>query len=293
MRFYKNGNCIVCISSDGTKIRQCSDERHEPSFAENIDVKITEKCASGCVFCYENCTPAGKHADLDSYGFIDHLHPFTEISINGNDINHPQMDKFLERVKRQQVFANITVNQRQFMNSYEKLAGYQEAGVIYGIGVSYEKFDKDFIDRFMTIRNGVLHTIVGIITEDDIKKLSGYGFNLLFLGFKDVGRGKKFKETMEASIEANTQMLKELIPNLEEQFRTVCFDNLALDQLDVKNMIPKEQWDKLYMGDDGTFTFYIDLVNGTFARNSISGRKMKVMNRNIDEMFRIIRNLKH
>ena len=44
MALYKNGNYIVTILNDGTKIRQTKDDEFIPAFAENCDVKITDKC---------------------------------------------------------------------------------------------------------------------------------------------------------------------------------------------------------------------------------------------------------
>ena len=40
---YKNGNYTVKILSDGTKIRETNEDEFIPSFAENCDVKITDK----------------------------------------------------------------------------------------------------------------------------------------------------------------------------------------------------------------------------------------------------------
>ena len=95
MNFYKNGNYVVCISDDGTKIRSTKDDEFIPDFAENCDVKITDKCDGRCPFCYEGCTENGKHADLFSYKFIETLHPHTELALNGNDLSHPQIEDFL------------------------------------------------------------------------------------------------------------------------------------------------------------------------------------------------------
>lgn len=295
MVFYANGNCITGIAKDGTKIRQCDDDEMFPAFAENVDVKITEKCSVGCPFCYENCTSTGKHADLDSFEFIDHLHPYTEMSINGNDMDHPQLESFLARLKKQKVYCNITVNQKQFMDNFEKICTYQSTGLISGIGVSFNHYDKEFMDRFLSVKHGVMHVIAGIITEDELKQLSGYSISLLILGFKECGRGERFIESSDGSVETRIQELRGILPDLlgGDEFRCICFDNLALSQLGVREMVSDDEWKKSYMGDDGTFTFYIDLVNGKFARNSIANRKLIIGKRSIDEMFDFIHRLKN
>ena len=61
---YVNGNYKVMLMSDGTKIRYNDLDNLTPEFAESMDVKLTDKCSVGCPFCYEGCTPAGKHSDI-------------------------------------------------------------------------------------------------------------------------------------------------------------------------------------------------------------------------------------
>lgn len=41
MKFYSNGNYVVCIKDDGTKIRRTDGDEFIQQFAENVDVKIT------------------------------------------------------------------------------------------------------------------------------------------------------------------------------------------------------------------------------------------------------------
>lgn len=70
-------------------------------------------------------------------------------------------------------------------------------------------------------------------------------------------------------------------------FNVVSFDNLAINQLDVKRLMSEEEWNEFYMGDDGNYTFYLDLVEGTFGRNSLATDKYPIMD-NIDNMFQKI-----
>ena len=83
-----------------------------------------------------------------------------------------------------------------------------------------------------------------------------------------------------------TKLFKEIIP--DNWFNVVSFDNLALAQLDVKNYLPEEDWDSFYMGDDGGFTFYIDMVKGEFGKNSLATDRFPIMD-NIDDMFKKVK----
>jgi hypothetical protein len=74
-------------------------------------------------------------------------------------------------------------------------------------------------------------------------------------------------------------------------FKTVEFDNLALEQLSMQSKISDAVWNKHFMGEDGDFTFFINLVDGYFAKNSTSPIHYPIMD-SVDEMFRFIQNVK-
>lgn len=289
---YKNGNYTVSISEiDGTKIRFTKEDEFIPSFAENCDVKITDKCSQNCPFCYEGCTPKGKHGDLFKYSnLFNSLHPYTELALNGNDLDHPQLEKFLELLKEKKVFANITVNQNQFMNNFGKLEDWQNRKLIHGIGISLNHVNDNFISAINHFQNVIIHTIVGILTPIEIQRLANKDLKILILGYKKRERGETFLEGNRDDIYENKEYLYNKLEEITKQFKVVSFDNLALEQLDVKRLLSEEEWDKFYMGDDGGFTFYIDLVEGKFAKNSISDIRYDIGNKTVDEMFNIIRN---
>ena len=76
----------------------------------------------------------------------------------------------------------------------------------------------------------------------------------------------------------------------KECFSLVSFDNLAIEQLNVRRLLTDGKWQEFYMGDDGNYTFYIDMVEGKFAKNSLSQERFEIGNKTIDEMFNLIRN---
>ena len=291
MNRYKNGNYIVTIMSDGTKIRMTKDDEFIPAFAENCDVKITSKCSVGCPFCYEGCTATGEHGDLFKYNFINTLHPFTEVALNGNDLNHPQLEEFLVFLKSKKVFANITVHQKQFINNFDLLKRLCDDKLVHGLGISYSYYDQDFIEKVKQFPNAVIHTINGILSENDIMQLKGHDLKVLVLGYKELQRGKDYLSSNEGSVNHNKQYLYDNLQTIvnDKYFKILSFDNLALEQLNVRRILTDEQWEEFYMGDDGGYTFYIDMVAGKFAKNSLSTERYDIGNKTIDEMFSIIR----
>ena len=293
---YKNGNYFVEIWDDGTKVRIQPDDNADfiPAFAESCDVKITDKCDGKCPFCYENCTTLGKHGNLKNLGIWNSLHPYTEMAINGNDLSHPELEDFLRLMKSKSIIVNMTVNQKHCEKHFYKLAAWSEQKLIHGLGISLRNvFHRDFFNQVKkTFPNAVIHTIAGITTQQEYMEFFNRGFKILILGYKNRGRGIEYKENKDPIIQENMWWLTNNLKEIISKFEVVSFDNLALEQLKLKEsgILSQEEWDEFYMGNDGNYTFYIDLVKGEFARDSMSEKRYPIGNKNIDEMFNFIRN---
>lgn len=302
LKIYTNGNYKVIMFDDGTKVRQCPDnEEFTPAFAENTDVCITKYCNAGCQFCYEGCSLNGKHADLYSENYkamMNSLHPYTEMALNGNDLSHPQLDDFLRFLKHKRVYANMTVNQIHFEQHYDKIKYYVDNKLIHGLGVSLVNPTEKFIEKIKPFKNAVIHVINGIVKIEDLEKLKSNNLKILILGYKTLKRGIEYREKYDKEITERMNQLERLLreilnPNVTTNswFNVISFDNLALEQLHLPfDTMDKKEWNEQYMGDDGKYTFYIDLVEGVFAKNSVSQTRYPIDGKTIDEMFQYIRN---
>lgn len=298
---YKNGNYNVTILSDGTKIRQTEEDDFIPEFPENADVKITDKCSQGCPFCYEGCTKQGEHSYLmcEDGTFGQHwmytLHPYTELAINGNDLDHPDLDKFLLKMQEMKIVVNVTVNQNQFMQHLDYLKYLTEKKMIYGLGVSLTNSkDEKFFEELNNFPNAVIHTIAGILGAEDIVILMKNHVKVLILGYKNLGRGINYKNNVYNHVEDYIKQLQFWLPKMVNECKVVSFDNLAIEQLSVKELLFKgkeDEWNEFYMGDDGNFTLYIDAVNQTFAKNSCMPKEERfpIDGRSMTDMFNFIR----
>lgn len=289
---YKNGNYITTLFADGTKVRENDLDNLTPAFAENCDVKITDKCDGGCKFCYEGCTPFGKHGDILSYKFLDTLHPYTELAINGNDLSHPDLIPFLEILKNKKIIVNMTVNQIHFEQKSEFIDELINNKLIYGLGVSLRKPTEDFIELIKKYPNAVIHTINGVTTLEDYKALANKNLKVLILGYKKLERGIDYMHNNYITVHKNSSNLFFSIKKIIDEgwFNVISFDNLAIEQLNIRDIISYKDWDEFYMGDDSQYTFYLDLVEGKFAGNSLAPRdeRYDILD-NIDDMFNKIR----
>lgn len=293
---YKNGNYFVRLYDDGTKIRENDLDFFECDTVESMDIKITNKCDRNCKMCHENSTVDGKHADILSYSFLDQLHPYCELAIGGgNPLEHPDLEIFLQKCKQRKHIPNMTINQVHFEKEFDRIKQYCDEKLIYGLGVSLVKVTPEFIEKIKQIPTAVIHVINGLVSREDLIALAYNNLKILILGYKEVRRGKQLYSINSNEIEMKKQMLKELLPMIKDGlwFKVISFDNLALKQLEVQKLLSQEEWDRFYMGDDGldgqqtSATFFIDLVERKFAKNSCSMERYPLMD-TAEEMLKFL-----
>ena len=121
-------------------------------------------------------------------------------------------------------------------------------------------------------------------------------YYMLSYAFKVLNE-KGYKKIEAESFENTADLLSEiLIIGVTRQikqglvkdwkFNPMAFDNLALQQLDLKDRLSPSPF---YMGDEGQFTLFIDLVTGEYAKSSTSRDRFPIANKNADQIFQHIR----
>lgn len=231
------------------------------------------------------------------------------------------LSAFLTFCKTEKIIPSITVNQAhidltgleeysdkwyEISDNLDLLSKWIDRDLIQGIGISYngnpnfmdniiayfednkEVFDINYLVE-KTLKNKiVVHTIAGVHSYEDIQKLKGKVDKILVLGYKDLRRGHTYKDNKSEEIKKNIESLKKNFHQLIQNFEVVSFDNLAIEQLEIKGKLFKDEWEKYFMGEDGTHTMYIDLVEGEYARSSTSTERFKIED-DIKTMFKKVR----
>lgn len=289
---YQNGNYTVTIDTlTGTKIRENDLDFFRADFPESMDIKITNRCDMGCPQCHENSTKDGLHGDILSESFIDKLHPYTELAIGGgNPLDHPDLVLFLEKCKERRLIPSMTVNQLHFMKHKNSIKNLVAQRLIYGLGISLTHVTEEFVEAVKEFPNAVIHVINGIVHPVQLEALANNGFKILILGYKEFRRGEVMYQHQSVAIEQLKQMLYDRLPQIinEGWFEVVSFDNLAIKQLDAQRLMSNEDWEQFYMGDDGSATMYVDMVNREFAKSSTSTERYPLED-DIVTMFEKIR----
>lgn len=289
---YKNNDYTCTMFSDGTKIRWNDKDSFNPIKPESIDLKITNMCNMECGMCHENSTPDGKHGDILNLPFIETMFPYSEIAIGGgNPLTHPDLIEFLEGLKERKIIASMTVNQVHFMHNIDLLKELTDKKLIYGLGISYiGGRHKNCIDAIKQFPNAVVHVINGIVHMDGLEALANNDLKILVLGYKEFRRGKILYDECGSQINYLKAQFYDLLPKIVNDgwFKCISFDNLAIKQLEPKRLMSEKDYKEFYMGDDGSFTMYVDSVNRQFAKSSVSTERYDLMD-DIADMFKIVK----
>ena len=264
---YTNGNAIITIAQDGTRVIESSDTVLQLEQPLVLDIKWTNKCSNGldekgsilCSFCHEAATVNGKEGDWNLLKqILDPLKPGIELALGLNYIN-ADLIEFLKWGKQKKFIINGTINQWHLNNIDNiTLLNLLNSRLLNGLGISYRN---SYIDSTWIYHPNVIwHVIAGIDSIDDI--LSKPFKKILVLGFKEFGFGKKSIKIQKSIIQWEKYIYK-----LLEKECLVSFDTLAVEQLDIKRFFNTNTWDILYQGDYG---MYIDLPNEKYRPNSYS-----------------------
>ena len=291
---YINGNYKISIYEDGTRRKETidpSDDKFIAEFPDSCDMKITNQCDMGCPMCHEASTPDGKHSDiLLTSPIIQNLHPYTELAIGGgNPLSHPQLLGFLELLKSKNVIANMTLNYKHFLDNLSTVNYLVENRLIKGIGISSCKIDDNLINILENYPNTVLHIINGLIPPEEFQKLYDKPVKVLILGYKEFRKGEILYKKEKECIDKNKEWMYNNITDFIKRFKVISFDELALKQLDVKNAVSQDKWDLYYQGGDGQSTIFVDMVEKTFSKSSISNKRYNLNSIEcLDEALKII-----
>lgn len=295
LQSYTNGNYNVKIYSDGTKIRITKEDKFIPEFPESIDMKITDYCEVGCPMCHENSSIEGKHANFN-YKFLDTLKEGTEIALGGgNTLSHPNLKELLEKLNSKNIICNMTIHNST--KEFDLLISSLYKKQIKGLGISANN-PKEFrnVENILNIliKNGistdnvVLHVIEGIVNYKDLIEFKDIlPDKLLILGNKLFGRGLEYNHKNGLWLNEKRKILVNNIDQIFRTFKVVATDNLAIETLELRKRLDEYTFNSYYMGDEGEFTMYIDLVEGEYAKNSTTRKsERKDIKDNIIDMFK-------
>lgn len=288
---YQNGNSIVNLFDDGTRVIHYEDELNL-EFPLNIDIRVSSKCAFGynpktnkafCDFCHESARTDGDECDYnDLKEKLKGLPKGIELAIGANNITN-NLYTFILWCDTQDYIVNLTINQGHLKRDSDSLKSLINNQFIKGLGVSYRSSLKWDVPQFiLDYDHTVFHVIAGIDSVYDVMELSNKSVKkVLVLGEKNFGFN-------QGKVDLKTKKHKEwfwFISKLFPIFDIVSFDNLALGQMNIKRFFSDESWSVFNQGEH---SFYLNAVDKYFAPSSRSNDKTNWENVTVAEYFKTI-----
>jgi hypothetical protein len=285
---YQNGNADIELFEDGTRIIQFEDNL-KLDYPLNIDIRVSTKCAFGlnpstgksfCSFCHESATTDGKECDFEKLkDKLKGLPEGIELAIGANELTE-KLYNFLVWCHYQGFICNLTINQGHIKRDILRLASVIDNNYIKGLGISYRSELKFDIPKYiLDYSNTVFHVISGIDTYQNIEDLSTKGVKkILILGEKDFGFN-------QGKVDLTSKTHKEWywwVHKLFSKFEVVSFDNLALEQLNIRRFFTNENWEVF---NNGEHSFYINAVNHYFSPSSRNLNKTNWDNLTVQDYF--------
>lgn len=300
---YKNGNTNVELLEDGTKIRSWEDSVMPRSdFPESIDFKITNYCDMCCSYCHEKSTREGSHITFDNFdkilNMLSTMPKGIELAIGGgNPLSVKDVQVLIMRLKKAGFVCNLTVHETHVLKHRNLLTLLVRGGWVKAIGVSLRSrpdgsINSKLMEELSLLKKDgaqiVFHLLAGV---HDVRMLDLLkDEKVLILGYKSFGFGENYISENSEAVEKSIYLWKIKFPSYINVVDTLSFDNLAIEQLNVRRIFTDRGWSTFYMGDDGTHSMYIDGDKMEVAQTSRSKERFKIEGDNkIEHYFNLVR----
>ncbi len=244
------------------------------SVPELVDIKITDYCDFGCVFCYQGSTTQGAHAekrDLVDLAYKLQAAKVFEVALGGGEpTSHPDFIEILEVFRSLDVIPNFTTRSFEWVENKRDFATIME---LVG-GVAFSTESSVILDKFLTkvlsedyphaFRQKIsVQIVMGTVTRDQFEKLlkmiASHSVGVTLLDYKTTGRGSEFKPIsynwwLDAVKENRTYCSIGIDTPLAKRFEK------ELKEAGVNSIF--------YHMEEGKFSCYIDAVTSQMAPSS-------------------------
>lgn len=274
-KIHKNGNYYLIVDNDidkrtALRAAEFTDKALlVPEHPELVDIKLTDVCHIGCAFCYQSSTGDSRHGQTEKIkSVIDQIDGnITEVAYGGGDVlQHPDIVDILRYSKERGIkSSNITMNWQSIMKYPEKVSEVTPLVDAFGISITGPGQVKKVVEKlkeigcFRPTRN-CFHIIPDIyprkVVRQMIADISHFApqADILFLGFKALGRGATFEPKQQdmKTMAEYFLMCKQHGLNLQ------CDTKLVKDYLSV---VSEYSDPSLYDIHEGEFSMNIDCVD--------------------------------
>lgn len=265
------------LDERGTKLRLSFAQADHPqvqpfrsTWPETVDLKITERCRSGCAYCSQDARPDGAHAAWpDLLVLLAELAnaKVMEVVLGGGEpTEHPDFAKVVGTVQQLGMRAAFTTRHRQWHERVDKRAAdWDAARWAYSVDRAdeLEALSKLGRDAWLPTRPAI-HVVMGTpgSQRENLEEIARYcaaeGLPLVLLGLKRTGRACDLEPLDDA--------------HWLETCEAAGLDGVAIDAVLARKYDLELQrrgvpaW--LYEVEDGRFAMHVDAVRGRCGPSS-------------------------
>lgn len=272
----RSGNRIVLSFNDAAA-------PYEPNTPMLMDIKITDFCTHGCAYCYQGSTPNGLHmnqSNLWTYASMVAEAKVFEVAIGGGEpTQYPKFAEYVQHLHDMGVSVNFTTKSIDWLEDErraEKIIPNIGAFAYSAVGIAeLERILNIFKYREYDIKKFTVQIVPATLTKYTLESILEWcGKNKIratLLGYKETGRGAKFKEIGIAKrwdtfdegawLDVITKL------NREKKLGMLSIDTTmaAKYEQDLKATgIP--EW--MYHIEEGKYSMYMDLVSMQYGPSS-------------------------
>jgi organic radical activating enzyme len=296
-----SGNRIVLTFNDNAA-------PYQPITPVLMDVKITDYCTHGCAYCYQGSTPQGEHMDKDKLyayvGLISEAKVF-EVAIGGGEPTQcPHFPQFIRWLHEAGVTVNFTTKSIDWLE--DETRAKLIVPYIGAFAFSAAENSVADLERIQTIMKYRGYRQEMFTVQIVPATMGEYAFTQLLkwcntnrvrvtlLGYKETGRGAKFKEIgivrswNKFNEDEWLNVVKKL--NASEELGRLCIDTTLAAKYEqaIKNVgIP----DWMFHIEEGKYSMYMDLVKHQYGPSSYHLDKLQTFElykETVEDMFSTI-----
>lgn len=243
-----------------------------------VDIKITDYCTHGCSFCYQGSTADGKHMDRNNIWHYANMlaeGKVFEIAIGGGEPTQCEFfEEFLHYTHQNGIVNNFTTKSTDWLEDERRANVIMP--LIGAFAYSAGEYCIDTLNRIKTImdyrrydrRKFTIQVVPATMSKYQLESILTWAsqnyVRTTLLGFKETGRGGKFKEiAIKRSWDKfdETSWLDVLVDlNAKDKLGTISIDTTLASRYEKQlQAISLPSW--LYHIQEGKYSLYIDSVN--------------------------------
>ena len=273
-----------------------------------MDIKITDFCTHGCAYCYQGSSKAGEHMnskELWSYaGMVAEAKVF-EVAIGGGEPTQcPQFEDYIRMLHDQGVIVNFTTKSTDWLEDEKRCEAILKYTGAFAFSVDDATLPK--LDRVYDILkyrgyNGygkeklTLQVVPATISAYQLERILNWAamhhIRVTLLGYKESGRGAKFKEIGLAKSWGKFNEGEWLGTvaklNKEKKLGRLSIDTTLASKYEAElKELGLPEW--LYHTKEGQYSMYLDLVQLKYGPSSYHVDKLVPFDLHrisVEEMF--------